>query len=207
MDVLSILFGSESRIRMMRLFLFNSENCFDLFDVCEKSKINSKDVKKEFLVLEKSTFIKRKDFYKTIKKTKRGKTEEIKNKVHGYCLNKEFQYLTPIKQLLINSKTFEDNELVKRLTKIGKIKLLVVSGVFIDYQESRVDILIVGNNLNKVTMNKVIKSIEAELGKELVYAFFETQDFEYRFEMYDKLVRDIIDYPHQVLLNKLSIQL
>jgi len=207
MDVLSALFGSESRVRMMRLFLFNPENCFDLFDVCDKSKISSKDVKKEFLALEKATFIKRKDFYKTIKKVKNGKTEEIKNKVHGYCLNKDFTYMSAIKQLLINSKTFEDNELVKKLTKIGKIKLLIVSGVFIDQQDSRVDILIVGNNLNKTTMNKVIKSIEAELGKELVYAFFETSDFEYRLQMFDKLVRDIIDFPHQVLLNKLQVQI
>jgi len=207
MDILSILFGSESRIRMMRLFLFNPENCFDLFDVCDKSKISSKDVKKEFFVLEKATFIKRKDFYKVIKKIKNGKTEEIKNKVHGYCLNKDFAYISVIKQLLINSKIFEDNELVRKLTKIGKIKLLVVSGVFIDQKDNRVDILIVGDNLNKNTMNKVIKSIEAELGKELIYAFFETSDFEYRLQMYDKLVRDIIDFPHQVLLNKLQVQI
>jgi hypothetical protein len=47
--------------------------------------------------------------------------------------------------------------------------------------------------------------MEAERGKELVYAYLETQDFQYRLGMYDKLIRDILDYPHQVLLDKISI--
>ena len=29
---------------------------------------------------------------------------------------------------------------------------------------------------------------------------FETKEFIYRLNMYDKLVRDIIDYPHEVIL-------
>ncbi len=37
--------------------------------------------------------------------------------------------------------------------------------------------LIVGNNLKKPVLNNILKSIEAELGKELVYAYFETPDF------------------------------
>jgi len=64
---------------------------------------------------------------------------------------------------------------------------------------------VVGNNLNKSVLNNAIKSIEAELGKELNYVYFETPDFQYRLSMYDKLIRDILDYPNQVLLDKLSI--
>jgi hypothetical protein len=43
------------------------------------------------------------------------------------------------------------------------------------------------------------------VGKELRYAFFSTDEFKYRMSMYDKLVRDILDYPHKVLLDKLGI--
>ena len=58
--------------------------------------------------------------------------------------------------------------------------------------------------MKKNTLSSVIKSIEAELGKELTYAYFETQDYQYRLSMYDKLIRDVLDYPHQVLLDKIS---
>ena len=67
------------------------------------------------------------------------------------------------------------------------------------------DIFIVGNNINKRSLDNAIKSIEAELGKELVYVFFETQDYQYRLGMYDKLIRDVLDYPHEVLLDKISL--
>ena len=49
--------------------------------------------------------------------------------------------------------------------------------------------------------------VEAEIGKELTFASFETADFHYRLGMYDKLIRDILDYPHQKLLDKLNMNL
>jgi hypothetical protein len=45
-----------------------------------------------------------------------------------------------------------------------------------------------------------MRRLEAEIGAELVYAVFDTKEFIYRLNMYDKLVRDILDYPHEVLL-------
>ena len=206
MDVLSILFGGESKVRIMRLFLFNPEIIFDFDTVCEKSKVDIKTVKKEFSILEKANLIKEKDFSKNVQKKIRGKLEEVKVKTHGYYLNQDFPYLLPLRQLLISTKTFEGSEIIKRLSRVGKLKLVLVSGVFTHDKDSRVDMLVVGNNLNKLTLNKVVKTIEAELGKELIYASFETSDFEYRIGMYDKLIRDIMDYPHQVLLNKISSQ-
>lgn len=204
MDVLSILFGSESRVRIMRLFLFNPEVIFDFDMTCEKSKVDIKTVKKEFSILEKSSLIKSKAFSKIVQKKVRGKVVDIKVKTHGFYLNQDFPHLLSLKQLLMSTKTFGGGEIVKRLSKVGNLKLVLVSGVFLQDKDSRVDILVVGNNINKSSLSKVIKTIEAELGKELVYAFFETPDFEYRLGMYDKLVRDIMDYPHQVLLNKIS---
>ncbi|MFA5934429.1 MAG: hypothetical protein WC827_00885 [Candidatus Paceibacterota bacterium] len=207
MDVLSILFGGEARVRMMRLFLFNPEVIFDIDMVCDKSKVDIKTVKKEFSILEKAELIKGKDFSKNVQKKVRGKMEEVKVKAHGYYLNQDFPYMVSLRQLLISTKTFEGSEILKRLSKVGKLKLVLVSGVFTQDNDSRVDMLVVGNNLNKTTLSKVVKTIEAELGKELVYAFFETPDFEYRMGMYDKLIRDIMDYPHQLLLNKIASHL
>ena len=45
-----------------------------------------------------------------------------------------------------------------------------------------------------------VKKIEAEIGTELSYAVFDTKEFIYRINMYDKLVRDILDYPHEIVL-------
>jgi len=204
MDILSILFGSEARVRIMRLFLFNPEITFDVDTVSEKSKVDKNVVKKEVIILEKAKLIKNKDFGKTVE-DKNGKKVNSKIKTHGYYLNQEFPYIIALKQLLIKTKMLEGGEIVKRLSKAGKLKLVIVAGVFTQEKDSRVDMFVVGNNISKTALSKVIKSIEAELGKELVYVCFETQDFQYRLGMYDKLIRDVMDYPHQVLLDKISL--
>ena len=204
MDTLSTIFGSEARVRIMRLFLFNSEIIFDIEMISNKSKVSKNVAKKEVIILEKAKLIQKKSFFRIIQKKKGKKVVNKKLKIHGYDLNQDFAYVTALKQLLIKTKTLEGGEIVKRLGRAGKLKLVIVAGVFTQDKDSRVDIFVVGNNIKKNTLSNVIKSIEAELGKELIYAYFETQDYQYRLGMYDKLIRDVLDYPHQVLLDKIS---
>jgi hypothetical protein len=78
---------------------------------------------------------------------------------------------------------------------------MVVSGVFIGNSKSRADILVVGDRLKKNILQQVIKSLEAEIGKELDYVVFDTEEFKYRLDMYDKLICDIIDLPHEKLID------
>ena len=204
MDTLSTIFGSEARVRIMRLFLFNPEIIFDIEMISNKSKVSKNVAKKEVIILEKAKLIQKKSFVRVIQKKKGKKVVNKKLKIHGYDLNQDFAYITALKQLLIKTKTLEGGEIVKRLGRAGKLKLVIVAGVFTQDKDSRVDIFVVGNNIKKNTLSNVIKSIEAELGKELIYAYFETQDYQYRLGMYDKLIRDVLDYPHQVLLDKIS---
>jgi len=84
--------------------------------------------------------------------------------------------------------------------KVGRVKFLAVSGIFIKNKDSRVDLLIVGDKLKKNKIEEGVKKLEAEIGMELVYAVFETKEFVYRLSMYDKLVRDILDFPHEIVL-------
>ena len=204
MDALGMIFGSDARVKILRLFLFNPEEIFDLEMVSERSKVSKNTARKEISMLERAKLIRKKDFSKIVRKKKGKKTKDVKVRSHGFHLNPEFAYIAPLKQLLIKTKTLEGEEIVRRLSKAGKLKLVIVAGVFTQDKDSRVDIFVVGNNMNKAALNNIIKSIEAEIGRELNYAFFETPDFEYRLGIYDKLIRDVLDYPHQVLLDKIS---
>jgi len=205
MDVLSTIFGSEARVKIMRLFLFNSEEIFDVLSIAQKSQVNKNIVKRETKILEKAGLIQKKSYIKIIQKKKGKKIINKKQKIQGYTLNQEFAYITALQQLLIKTKTLEGGEIVKRLGRAGKLKLVIIAGVFTQDKDSRVDMFVVGNNLKKSVLNTVVKSIEAELGKELVYVCFETPDYQYRLSMYDKLIRDVLDYPHQVLLDKITV--
>jgi hypothetical protein len=77
--------------------------------------------------------------------------------------------------------------------------------MFIKENDSRVDILVVGDKLNKGSIETALRNIEAEVGKELSYAFFDTEEFKYRVGICDKFVRDVLDYPHEKIVNKINL--
>ncbi len=207
METLSKLFSGEGRVKLMRLFLFNPETLFPLEQIIDKAKISIKEAKAEIDVLQKSGMIKEKKITQIVNTKKRGKNVEIKKKVNSWYLDSDFEYLIPLQNLLINTRPLRKEEILKRLSNVGKLKMVIVSGVFIQNPDSRVDLLIVGDNLKRSSIDRIVKTMEAEIGKELVFASFETADFNYRLGMYDKLIRDILDYPHQMLLDKLNLKI
>jgi hypothetical protein len=194
METLAKLFGSHVRVRIMRLFLLNSENNFEIEEVVSRSRVMKNNARKEINALSSMNFIKQKII---IKEGYRGS----KKKVLTWSLNMSFQYLKPLKEILVDPSLLIQEDLPQRFKQVGKIKLMVVSGVFIGDSKSRADLLIVGDKLKKNVLQQVIKSLEAEIGKELDYVVFDTEEFKYRLNMYDKLICDIIDLPHEKLMD------
>ena len=52
-----------------------------------------------------------------------------------------------------------------------------------------------------------MRKLESEIGRDLRYALLGSEDFAYRLNMNDKLVRDIMDYPHRIVFDRLNIGL
>jgi DNA-binding MarR family transcriptional regulator len=200
METLSKLFGSEAKVKIIRLFLFNPEIHFSLNEISEKTKENQSKVRKELNSLEKCSLVKKKV---TVKVTLKGRRKESKSST-SFVLNNNFLYINQLQNLLINQKPLEHKEIVRKISRLGPVKLIIVAGVFIQDSESRVDILVVGDHIKKTALDNIMKNIEAEVGKEIRYAYFSTEDFKYRLSMFDKLIRDILDYPHEKIVNKLG---
>jgi hypothetical protein len=78
--------------------------------------------------------------------------------------------------------------------------MLVLAGAFIKEPNSRLDILAVGDSINQKKFEQVVRSLESEIGKELKYSAFTTDEFRYRISMYDKLVCDVFDFPHEIVV-------
>ena len=192
METLAKLFGSEAKVKIMRLFLFNPETIFDIDGISDRVKVDASHVRKEINQLEKIGLIK-------------PRVSHTGNNKKGFVLDSHFGYLTPLQNFLINVEPLNPKEIIKRITKLGAIKLIIIAGVFIQEPESRVDMLIVGDHIKKSSLENTIKTLESEIGKELRYTYFTTDDFKYRISMCDKLTRDILDYPHKKVLNKLGV--
>jgi len=214
MEILSKLFGGAGIVKMLRLFLFNPTEPFEVKDIAKRTRVEADIVRNELAMLLKIGFIRKRSFYKDIEEPKvrrrsvrtQKKTKKPRRKrVSGFILDQNFPHLKELHDLLIGTVPFETDSVVRRLKKVGNVKLVIIAGVFVQHWDSRLDILVVGDNLKQSQLSHVIKDIESELGREIRYAMFPTQDFRYRLSMYDRLVRDVLDYPHKAVIDRLGL--
>lgn len=187
MQILGKILGSEARVKIMRLFLVSGSQVFEGKEVAKRSRVSTQTARKELSLLFSVGFI---------KKTRK-----------GWFFNQSFRYAAEMERLLVEADVMNKDVLARAFKKTGKVKLLLVAGAFTKDKESRVDMLIVGDKIRRRAVEEGLKKIEAEIGQELSYALFDTTEFIYRLNMYDKLVRDILDFPHQVIIESKELNL
>lgn len=190
MDPLARLFSSYARLKLLRLFLFNEDLSFSVLDLSFRTKTSKENVRKELTVLLAAELIKKK-----------------KGKGVVYCATRKFPHFDALQTFVRSTTNLGDADMVAALKKSGNIRLIVQSGLFTGSLETKIDLLVVGDKLEEKPLEIAIRSLEADLGRELRYAVFSTEDFKYRRGVYDRLLRDIFDFPHRVIFDKLGMSL
>lgn len=125
-----------------------------------------------------------------------------------YVLNPDAGSFRELKDLILKSLPVEKDQMTDRINKLGKIKLAVISGIFINKENVDplvADLLIVGDYIERRKLLSFLKSIEAEVGKEIKFSVMDKEEFQYRWEMFDRFIRVLLDGPHEKLINKLGI--
>jgi DNA-binding transcriptional ArsR family regulator len=189
MKPLAKLFGSPARLKVIRLFMFNQEKSFDLAEIAQRTKLSKDAVRHEVSELAASGLIRKKG---------RG-TPTL------YQTNPKFEHLVALDAFIRDTTSVKPRHIVDALRPVGAVRLVVLSGLFTHVLESQVDLLIVGDRLDERVLANAIRSLEAELGREIRYASFPTEDFRYRHGVYDRLLRDVFDYPHRFLIDKIGL--
>ena len=186
---LDILFDSHVRTRLLKLFLYNPEENFESKSISKKLNLKSYQINKHLKDLVDVRFL--------IGKNTRDKKT--------FRVNQGFEFYDELKELVARASPASKEKMLSRLKSLGKIKLALLAGVFINSDTSRADILIVGDNIKPAKFNGFIKNLEAEVGKEINHALMTTKEFYYRYDMYDRFIRDLLDFKHEKLVNKLKI--
>lgn len=199
-DPLSILFGSPARVKLLRFFLFNPSREFTFDDMSRRAKLVRRTARTEINALERAGIIKGKQVYQQLE----GRSK--RSRVTAYAVNKEFNELQALQTFLFETAPINGKTLLKHLRKAGPLDFVCISGIFLREFEHRLDVLIAMKKISQPKIETAIRSLEAELGIEIRYAAFESEDLRYRVGMYDKLTRDVFDYKHQIIVDKIGIR-
>lgn len=189
MIILEKLLGGNSRIKLMRLFLFHPNISFSYQEISDRSKITSNKLKKEIA------------FLNSVRLIRKAKKSTGKN---SWSLNEKFPFLAEFQRLLLETSLVSRSTLLKKISKTGRIKILVLTGLFKEIWEGNIDMLIVADNVKAGALDSTMKALEAEVGREIRYCALNSQDFKYRLGVGDRLIRDVLDYPHEVIVDKMG---
>ncbi len=191
-DPLEKLFGSAARVKLLRLFFFNPKQTYTVPDAAARARVPERTARKELTVFSSAGLLKRSP-------TRSGSGAR-------YQLAADFVYLKALQELLLNAPA-RGQDIYDNIRRTGTIKLIIVAGVFASDWEGRLDVLIVGDRIKEPRLRAEMRRLESEIGRELRYATLGTNDFLYRLNISDKLVRDVMDYPHRIVFDRLQIGL
>ncbi len=189
-QILEKLFDSPSKLRILKLFLRNPHDKFKMRDVRKRLMLKTPVVNRELNKLYDIKLIHRK--------------KHPKSKEYMYSLNHEFVFLPEMKNLVLKSSPADERKMENTIKKLGRIKLAVLSGIFVkpERENSRADLLIVGDGINENKLQTFIRKLEAEVGTEINYTVLTSEEYAYRNKMFDRFLRDIFEQPHRKLVDK-----
>lgn len=180
------LFGSKARARLIRFFLVNPGVEFSASEVVEKTLISRPDVVRELARLTKMKLL--------FVRSRKGKKY--------FVVNEEFPFYTELKSLVSKLNIHAQSQVFRKLKVIGEVKLILISGLFLNYPKSKVDMILVVNNVNRTKLKHAIAHLEAEVGREIRFVLMNNEELHYRLNMLDRFFIEFLEGPYEGVVNK-----
>lgn len=184
------LFESPIKVQVMKLFFRNPDMNFLLKETSKIMKLNLAMVRKEIKRLEKIGIL-------TAKK--------ISPRRELFSINNNFDFFNELRELILKASPVSKDKMLKIIKGLGRIKLVLLTGIFVGNDTSRADLLIVGDSINQRRLNTFLKNLEAEAGTDINCVMMNNEEFNYRYGMYDRFIRDLLNEKGEFLINRLNL--
>jgi hypothetical protein len=194
MEKLETLFSSRPRVQVLRSFLFQPESTLSARDLSDQTGVAPSTARKHARELADIDFLHQDEIV----------DEEDGQKRSVWRLNKESPMRPPLHELVLMHQETDLSDVKDQLTSVGEISFLVVAGVLTGADNAPVDVLIVGEGIDKRQLDRTLSRIEKSLGTELRFTQFSEEEFRYRQNVYDKLIQDIQAEKHKVLVDTIN---
>lgn len=185
MNILKRLFTSSARVKLLQLFLMNPENEYFVRELTRVLDEQINSIRREVDNLKKIGLL----------------TSRAKNRKKYFKLNTACIAYEDLKNLFLKLMDSKD-ALIKKISSLGEIEFLVMSGFFVKKQ-TQVDLLIVG----KVDKNEIEAFLDKEVDSKnpVRFSVMSKQDFLYRVECNDKFITDLLKDKSNIFgINKMS---
>ncbi|MGH7142014.1 MAG: transcriptional regulator [Candidatus Saccharimonadales bacterium] len=186
------LLGSKTRVKLLRLFLSNPNRSFYVREITRKIDEQINSVRRELSNLLNIGII---------------LSETTNNRLY-YEVNQKYEYYDPLQAIFgerSNSKT-KNKSTTDKIERqdtwkaLGNLELVLYTGQFTRDETAGIDLLIVGET-NPNAVQKFVSELEEKEGKELRYTVMRLDDFQYRRQVRDRFLSNIIASKKQVMVD------
>ncbi len=174
--MLKRLFTSNTRIKLLTVFLMNLSEEYFIRELTRKLNEQINSIRRELDNLKKMGFLKTK----------------TKNRKKYYFVNKDFIFLDELKSIIIKALSTEDS-IAKDISEMGNIKIIVLAGQFVGDETTAVDMLIVGD-IDKEKLATYLNN-EVKTRRPVRFTILDEENYRYRISCNDKFIKEIIKNP------------
>ncbi|MFA7310097.1 MAG: hypothetical protein WC050_04290 [Candidatus Paceibacterota bacterium] len=201
-DFLGIFIGNPARAQLMRVFLFNPNEPFTFSAVAKRAGMSAQAVAREMKALEQLGIIKKGKQLTIALGNGSNRTVKGKQKFDTWAVDTDFKHLRALSSFVHEVSPIRYDTIIGALKRSGKIATVILSGSFMGDSTRPADMIVAVDSLNERRIESAVRSLEPAFGREIRYAAFSTPEFRYRLTIQDKLLRDTLDFPHLVLLDR-----
>jgi len=199
------LFGSKTRVKLLRLFYSNPNRSFYVREITRKIDEQINSVRRELGNLLSIGII---------------ASDGTNNRLY-YEVNQAYEYFKPLQEIFggdeaaaegdgkattpspeaVVAKKAKTDPVLADLLTVGNIEFALYTGQFTRDEASGIDMLIVGD-VNATKMQKFITALEEKEKKEIRYVVMTPSEFEYRLQVKDRFISSVMASKQQIIIDK-----
>src|SRR3989344_1185627 len=203
-DFLGTFMGNTSRAKVLRVFFLDQAGVFAAPLAAKRAGVSVRAAKKEIKVLEKWGMLKRGKFVITLgngtKRTVAGKQKE-----EAWSVNPAFKHSAALSKFVHEVSPVHYKSILTGLKGSGRLVTVILSGSFVGDSSRPADLLVAADGLNDARLRTARGALGGQVGREIRYAALSGAEFRYRMTIQDRLIRDTLDFPHLVLIDKTKL--
>jgi len=185
--MLKRLFTSNTRVKLLTLFLTNPESEYFIRELTRKLEEQINSVRRELDNLKKLGLLKTK----------------TRNRKKYFVVNKGFIAYHELRGLVLKAAGDKEN-IARKLMAFGELDVIVLSGLFVD-RETPIDLLMVGDVDRKRLESYFTNELETK--RPVKFSIMGREEYLYRRKCKDKFLSDIMDDSSNITaLNRLDKQ-
>lgn len=180
------LFGTPTRHVILRALVFNPDRQYSARDFQKKYRVTPAAARAELQRLAVARLVTAVD-------------------VDGqarYAMDAKHPLYPELRALFLKAQLLTEYDFGKQIQHMGRVALAVLTGYFTNVPEARTDILIVGT-VNRLKLRRVIRRFQREMDHDLRYTVMSRREYQYRNDITDRFLYDILENRKVVLVDAL----